>query len=97
MIKLPNHCVAVYGFNSTIDIIIDTECYQLITRISFKDYDFRERSSSLHLLNNGTFVFFNQGCFCQISSTTYEVMFNVETSTHFDWEIYQMESIYRYW
>ena len=76
LVELANRCVAVSGvYSSTIDVI-DTEKYQRIKQIECKDYIVGGGYySSLHLLNNGSIIYSHEGCFCQISSTTYEVLF----------------------
>ena len=38
---------------------------------------------SLHLLNNGTIIYSHEGCFCQISSTTYEILFKDKMKDEF--------------
>ena len=84
LIELPNHCVAVSGGGaSTIDII-DTNNYQRIKQIQCKDYivsslDF----SSIHLLKDGTFIYSHEGRFCQISSTTYEIIVKIQKEDEF--------------
>ena len=76
LIELPNHCIAVSGYSSSTIDIIDTEHYQQVTRIACKGYiETGLPYSSLHLLSNGTFIYSHWGCICQISSTTYEVLF----------------------
>ena len=85
LIELPNHHVAVSGgYSSTIDII-DTEHYQRIKQIECKGYIRIGDGgySSLHLLNNGTFIYSRDGCFCQISSTTYEILFKDKMGDEF--------------
>ena len=80
LIELPNHCVVVSGgLSSTIDVI-NTETYQLIKQITCEGYIVSggDGYSSLLLLSNGTFVYSRKGCFCQISSTTYEVIFKTK-------------------
>ena len=72
------------GGSSTIDVI-DTEKYQRIKQIECKDYIVGDGyyDSSLHLLNNGTIIYSRGGCFCQISSTTYEVLFKDKMKDEF--------------
>jgi WD40 repeat protein len=70
IIELPDtHYIAVSGGCSSSIDIIDTENYQLVKQIECKDYIINNGyCSSLHLLNNGTFVYSRNGSFCQISS-----------------------------
>ena len=85
LIELPNHRVAVSGgLSSTIDVI-NTETYQLIKQITCEGYIVSgdDGYSSLRLLSNGTFVNSRKGCFCQISSTTYEVLFKDKKEKEF--------------
>ena len=84
LVELANRCVAVSGgYSSTIDVI-DTEKYQRIKQIECKDYIVSGGGySSLHLLNNGTIIYSHVGCFCQISSTTYEVLFKDKMKDEF--------------
>ena len=77
LIELSNHCVTVSGRKSyTIDVI-DTEIYQLIKHIKCEGYIIGNSGypPSLYLLSNGTFSYSHDGCFCQISSTTYDLLF----------------------
>ena len=89
LIELPNHHVAVNGGRSSTIDIIDTEHYQRIKQIECKGYIVSDSGfSSLHLLNNGTFIYSHCGCFCQISSTTYEVLFKDKMEGEFEgWAI----------
>ena len=75
IIELPNNRIAVSGgYSSTIDII-DIMKYQRVKQIECEDYIAKGGwYSSLHLLRNGTFIYSHEGCFCQISSTTYEIL-----------------------
>ena len=84
LIELPNHCVAVSGgWSSAIDII-DTDTYQLIKQIKCEGYiDDSGSCSSLHLLSNGTFLYFHNECFCQISSKKYKVLFKNQMEKEF--------------
>ena len=84
LVELANRCVAVSGgYSSTIDVI-DTEKYQRIKQIECKDYIVGDGYySSLHLLNNGSIIYSHGGCFCQISSTTYEVLFKDKMKDEF--------------
>ena len=85
LIELPNHHIAVSGGDSSTIDIIDTEHYQRIKQIECKGYIVGDGGyySSLHLLNNGTFIYSHDGCFCQISSTTYEVLFKDKKEDEF--------------
>ena len=84
LIELPNHCVAVSGGGSSTIDVINVEYYQRIKQIKCEGYitssDF---PSSLHLLNNGTFVYSHEGSFCQISSTTYDILFKIKMEEEF--------------
>ena len=85
LVELANRCVAVSGAcSSTIDVI-DTEKYQRIKQIECKDYIVGGGYyfSSLHLLNNGSIIYSHEECFCQISSTTYEVLFKYKMKDEF--------------
>ena len=86
LIELPNGCVAVSGGgrSSTIDVI-DTERYQRIKQIKCEGYIVSSGYgwSSLHLLSNGTFIYSHKGCFCQISSITYEVLYKDKKEKEF--------------
>ena len=86
LIKLPNHCVAVSSGKSSKIHVIETEYYQLIKVIECKDYIVSDgyNYSSLHLLNNGTFIYSHRGCFCQISSMTYKVIFKYKRKNEFE-------------
>ena len=85
LIELPNHHVAVSGGDSSTIDIIDTEHYQRIKQIECKGYIGSDGYfPSLHLLNNGTFIYSRGGCFCQISSTTYEVLFKDKMKDEFE-------------
>ena len=66
LIELPNHCVAVSGGKSSTIDVIDTETYQLVTRITCEGYigDSNANMSCIHLLNNGTLIYFLMGSFC---------------------------------
>ena len=77
LIKLPDHCVVVSGGKSSKIHVIETEYYQLIKVIECKDYIDSDGHdySSLHLLNNETFIYSHRVCFFQISSMTYKVIF----------------------
>ena len=81
LIELPNHCIAVSGGSSSTIDIIDTKKYKRIRQIGCPGYIVSNGFifSFLHLLNNGTFIYFCDGCFCQISSTTYDVLFKDKT------------------
>ena len=85
LIELPNGCVAVSGAKSLTIDVIDTERYQRIKQIKCEGYIVRGGgySSSLHLLSNGTFIYSHSGCFCQLSSTTYEVLYKDKKEKEF--------------
>lgn len=84
LLELPNDCIAVSGGGSLTIDIINVEYYQRIKQISCEWYitssDFL---SSLYLLNNGTFVYSHEGSFCQISSTTYEIIYKTKMDEEF--------------
>ena len=87
LIELPNHHIAVSGgWSASIDII-NTEHYQRIKQIECNDYIISRNiigyPSSVHLLNNGTFIYSHDKCFCQISSTTYEMLFKYKMINEF--------------
>ena len=64
------------GLNSLTIDIIDIELYQRVKQITCEGYILTSNFfSSLHLLSDGTFIYCHEGCFCQISSTTYKVLF----------------------
>ena len=81
LIELHNHYVAVSGASSPAIDIIDPENYRAIKRIEYRGYI--GSGGLLHLLNNGTFIYSNEGCFCQISSTTYEVLLPIKMEKEF--------------
>ena len=84
LIKLPNHCIAVNGRSSSTIDIIDTETYQLIKQIECGGYiNINNSYSSLHLLNGGTLIYYHDGCFCQISTITYKVLFKSKMNDEF--------------
>jgi WD40 repeat protein len=85
LIELPNGYVAVSGGTSSTIDVIDTETYQRIKHIQCEGYISGDvwSFSSLRLLSNGTFVYSRKGCFCQISSTTYEVLFKDKKEKEF--------------
>ena len=86
LIELPNGCVAVTGGESSTIDVIDTKTYQRIKQIQCEGYIMRSGDgfwSSLHLLSNGTFIYSHCGCFCQISSTTYEVLYKDKKEKEF--------------
>ena len=84
LIELPNHCIDVSGGSSSTIDIVDTEKYQRIKQIECKMYiNSNNYVSSLYLLNNKTFVYSHKGSFCQISSTTYEVVFKYNKEGEF--------------
>ena len=89
LIELPNHCVAVSGGESLTIDIKDTQKHQLIKQIVCKGYLDNEflTFSSLHLLNNGTIIYSHNGCFCQISSTTYEILKIIKMEKEFEGRI----------
>ena len=71
------------GYSSTIDVI-DTKTYQRIKQIKCEGYiGSGSYVSSLHLLSNGTFIYSHNECFCQISSTTYEVLYKEKKEKEF--------------
>ena len=80
-----NHCVAVSGGESSTIDVIDTETYRNIKQIKCEGYIDIELGyySSLHLLSNGTFIYSHEGCFCQISSITYEVLYKDKMEKEF--------------
>ena len=79
LIELPNHCVAVSGGGSSTIDVIDTETYQRIKEIKCEGYIVGSGGwSSLHLFKNEIFLYSHAGCFCQISSTTYEIVLNTK-------------------
>ena len=43
-------------------------------------------SSSIHLLSNGTIIYSHCGCFCQLSSRIYEVLFKGKMEKEFTGE-----------
>ena len=64
--------------------IFDTYTYHRIKQIQCKDYlENYDTFSSLYPLNNGTFIYSHKGYFCQISSTTYEILFKDEVTDEF--------------
>ena len=76
-------------YSPTIDII-DTEKYQRIKQIQCEGYIGGGNSgwSSLRLLNNGTFLYSHEGRFCQISATSYEVLYKDKKEKEFlRWDI----------
>ena len=85
LIELANRRVAVSGGGSSTIDIIDIEKYERIKQIECEEYigssDYG--CSSLRLLSNGTFIYTHKGCFCQISSTTYEVFFKDKIEKEF--------------
>ena len=84
LIELPNGCVAVSGGGSSTIDVIDTKTYQRIKQIQCEGYIVSGSGcSSLHLLSNGTFIYSHSGCFCQISSTTYEVLYKDKKEEEF--------------
>ena len=87
IIELPNNHIAVSGgYSSTIDVI-DIMKYQRVKQIECEDYIARGGwYSSLHLLSNGTFIYSHDHCFCQISSTTYEVLYKDKKEKEFGGE-----------
>ena len=84
IIELPHHRIAVSGGGaSTIDII-DTEHYKVIKQIECKNYiDNCSNFSSIYLLNNETFIYSHEGNFCQIATSTYEVLFKFQIEDEF--------------
>ena len=76
IIELPNHRIAACGGHSSTIDIIDTENYQRIKQIEYNGYIVKSDASwsSLILLNHGTFIYIHDERFCQISSTTHEVV-----------------------
>ena len=86
LIELPNHYIAVSGGLSTSIDIIDTDKYQLFKQIECNDYIVSSGVyySSLHLLNNETFIYSHNGCFCQVSSVEYEIVFKVKMEDEFE-------------
>ena len=82
-IELPNHNIAVSS--GLLINIIDPITYKRIKQIECQDYldPYTNRMCSLHLLNNETFIYSHGGSFCQISSTTYEVIFEVNMENEF--------------
>ena len=98
LIELPNHCIAVNsGLSSTIDVI-DTEKYERIKQITCEGYigGIDCSYSSLHLLRNGTFIYSHEEYFCQISSTTYEVIFKFKMEKEFRGDIITSSSNGKY-
>ena len=84
LIELPNGCVAVSGGSSSTIDVIDTKTYQRVKQIQCEGYIGSSGGcSSLHLLSNGTFIYSHRGCFCQISSTTYEVLYKDKKEKEF--------------
>ena len=84
LIELPNGCVAVSGGRSSTIDVIDTKTYQRIKQIQCEGYIVDSYGfSSLHLLSNGTFIYSHGDCFCQISSTTYEVLYKDKKEKEF--------------
>ena len=85
LIMLSNRYIAVSGGDSATIDIIDTEHYQRIKQIECKDFIvINDFPSSIYLLNNGTFIYSHNGSFCQISSTTYEVLFKFKMEDEFN-------------
>ena len=86
LIELPNHYIAVSGGLSTSIDIIDTDNYQLFKQIECNDYIISSGVyySSLHLLNNETFIYSHNGCFCQVSTNEYEIVFKVKMEDEFE-------------
>ena len=86
LIELPNGCVAVSGGESSTIDVIDTKTYQRIKQMQCGGYIGSGGGSwsSLHLLSNGTFIYSHEGCFCQISSTTYEVLYKDKKEKEFE-------------
>ena len=87
LIELPNGCVAVSGGSSSTIDVIDTKTYQRIKQIQCEGYivgSYDYGRSSLHLLSNGTFIYSYNGCFCQISSITYEVLYKDKKEKEFE-------------
>lgn len=76
IIELPNHRIAVCGGHSSTIDIIDTEYYQRVKQIEYNGYIVKSDASwsSLIILNHGTFIYIHDERFCQISSTTHEVL-----------------------
>ena len=85
LIELPNHYIAVNGGEATTIDIIDTERYKLFKRIECNDYIIKggDVVSSLHMLNNGTFIYSHIGRFCQISSNDYNILFKTKMGDEF--------------
>ena len=84
LIELPNHHIVVTDGNSSTIDIINTQHYQLIKQIKCKGYRVGDGLySSLHLLNNDSFIYSCKGCFCQISSTTYEILLKSKMESEF--------------
>jgi hypothetical protein len=85
LIELPNGCVVVGSGYSTIINVIDTKTYQRIKQIECKGYIVSEGYyPCLHLFSNKTFIYSRNGCFCQISSTTYKVLFKTKKKEEFN-------------
>ena len=84
LLELPDDCIAVSGGGSLTIDIINVEFYQRIKQITCEWYitssDFL---SSLCLLNNGTFIYSHEGSFCQMSSTTYEIIYKTKMEEEF--------------
>ena len=73
------------GSSSAINII-DIKEYRRIKQIECIGYignNYSNRYSSLHILNNGTFIYSFAECFCQISSTTYKVLLPIKMKNEF--------------
>ena len=82
--ELHEHFIAVSGGDSSSIDVIDTHKYKLVKQIKCNGYIGSSNNvAALCLLNSASFVYCHDGCFCQIDSTCWDVVFKLKIDGEF--------------